>query len=69
MISKQVGTKAKAAPAVRLLGVGHSCSQGGALPNLSGTNACTLPTMVDTVDGAHSTASMCQRVVALSEPL
>ena len=24
---------------------------------------------IDTVDGAHSTASMCQRVVALSEPL
>jgi hypothetical protein len=27
MISKQVGTKAKAAPAVRLLGVGRPCSQ------------------------------------------
>jgi hypothetical protein len=38
--------------------------------------SCVKPTCqdgptdaIDAVDGAHSTASMCQRVVALSEPL
>jgi hypothetical protein len=47
MISKQVSTTVKAAPAVRLLGVGRSCSQAEHYRISQAPTLCTLPTMVD----------------------